>query len=303
MARLGDFNGDGVDDFAIGAPLFNVRSGQIAVVYGRTGFTSVGLPDATNTRALVIGADPVLNRTQLGVAVAGVGHFYSVTTGTTLVASATGLGAPTSTSSNEGRIYSFHGRGPGAPINASSADSIRIGPAKGAEIGTSLSNLGPVTNGLAAVGVGNTSDTLTVPGASGTGYVLSGTVATGPLANLLVIYKSGGVNAAGQIFFGGGLPGSDAVVSMIGGDSKPDIGISGSNGVAIDIFDGTTVSALVSPVDSTSAAAVHVPLPSGWSGTPLGQQSLIKDINGDGYPDFALGDLFGTVPGRVAVFW
>jgi hypothetical protein len=44
-------------------------------------------------------------------------------------------------------------------------------------------------------------------------------------------------------------------------------------------------------------------MPAGWTGTPLGPWNLIRDINGDTYPDFALGDQFGTVPGRVAVFW
>ena len=33
------------------------------------------------------------------------------------------------------------------------------------------------------------------------------------------------------------------------------------------------------------------------------QVHRMLDVNNDGYPDFALGDVFGTVPGRVAVFW
>ena len=44
IAPLGDFDGDGTDDFAIGAPLFSVRVGRMSVVYGRAGFTSFGLP-------------------------------------------------------------------------------------------------------------------------------------------------------------------------------------------------------------------------------------------------------------------
>ena len=76
-------------------------------------------------------------------------------------------------------------------------------------------NLGPVTGGLSALGVGNTIDTFSVAGASGTGYVLSGTAAAGPLANNLIVYKSGSSNA-GQVFFGGGFSGRDNSVSMIG---------------------------------------------------------------------------------------
>jgi len=301
IAALGDFNGDGVDDFAIGAPLFNTRVGQVAVVYGRAGFTSFSLPDATMTRALEIGGDPALTRSQLGIAVAGLGHFYSVTTGTTLVASATGLGAASNASNNEGRIYAFHGRVPGAPIDASTADNVRVGLAKGAEIGQVLSNLGPVVNALPAAGAGNTVDTFSISGATGTGFVLSGTVASGPLANLLILDQSGNT-AVGQLLFGGGFSGRDSFVSMIG-DSKPDIAIAGSGVATIDIIDGSKIPALTSPADSKSVADVHVPLPAGWLGTPVGPGNLVKDLNGDGYPDFALGDLFGTVPGRVAVFW
>jgi FG-GAP repeat protein/fibronectin type III domain protein/VCBS repeat protein len=301
IARLGDFDGDGVDDFAIGAPLYNTRVGRVAVVYGRAGFTSFSLPDATNTRALEIGGDPALTRSQLGISVVGLGHFYSVTTGTTLIASATGLGAPSNTSNNEGRLYAFHGRSPGAAIDASSADNVVVGPQKGAEIGQVLSNLGPVENAANTLGSGNTVDTFTVPGASGTAYILSGTSATGPFANRIVLYKSGAASA-GQILFGGGFSGRDAFVSIIG-DAKPDIAISSTNVSTVDILDGSKISALTSPADTTSVADVHVPLPSGWSGTPTGPQNLIGDINGDGYPDFALGDIFGAVPGRVAVFW
>jgi hypothetical protein len=301
IAALGDFNGDGVDDFAIGAPLFNTRVGQVTVVYGRTAFTSFGLPDATMTRALEINGDPALTKSQLGIAVTGLGHFYSVTTGTTLLASAPGLGAATNTSSNEGRIYAFHGRVAGAAIDASMADNVRVGPAKGAEIGEVLSNLGPVVNALPTAGSGNSVDTFSVTGASGTGFALSGTVASGPLENLLILYQSGGA-AAGQILFGGGFSGGDTSVSIIG-DSKPDVAIGGSGVGTLDVIDGSKVTSLTGPVDSKSVADVHVPMPSGWTGTPTGPGNLIKDINGDGYPDFALGDLFGTVPGRTAVFW
>jgi hypothetical protein len=224
-----------------------------------------------------------------------------LTTGTTLIASATGLGTATNASSNEGRIYAFHGRGPGAAIDASMADAVRVGPAKGAEIGEVLSNLGPVINSVPSVGSGNTVDTSSVTGASGTAYILSGTVASGPLQNLLILTQSGGA-AVGQVLFGGGVSGRDQVVSMIG-DAKPDVAIAGSTVGTVDIVDGSKLASLTSPADSKSVADVHVPLPAGWTGTPVSPRNLIPDINGDGYPDFALGDVFGTVPGRVAVFW
>ena len=303
IAALGDFNGDGVDDFAIGAPLFNTRVGKEVVVYGRSGFTSLQLPDTTLTRALEINGDPVLTKSQLGVAAVGLGHFYSPSAGTTLIVSAPGLGTATNTSSNEGRIYAFHGRGPGAAIDASTADNVKVGPAKGAELGETLSNLGSVFGGLPAVGVGNTVDTFSVTGSSGTAYVWSGGATVGPFANLLILYQSTGVTTVGQILFGGGFSGRDTAVSLIGGDSRPDVAFGTSkNSTSIDIFDGSKLPA-TGMVDSTVTADVHLALPAGWLGTSAGPRNLIKDIDGDGSPDFALGDVFGTVPGRVAVFW
>ena len=296
--RLGDFNGDGVADFAIGAPLYSARKGHVAVVYGSTTFTSFTVPDTT--RALEIGADPTLTRTQLGIGMLGLGHFYSVTTGTTLVVSAPGLGVPPS--DNAGRLYAFHGRGAGAPIDVTAADHVLVGPAAGALIGGFLTNLGPATGALASVGSANLSDAVSVPGTTGTGFVLSGAAATGPFTSKVILYKSG-TNLAGQALFGGGFSGLDIFVSLVG-DSKVDVALSGRQNSTLDIIDGAKLSALTSPINTTNSANVHVPMPSGWTSTADGSRALIKDINGDGFPDFALGDVVvGSSPGRVAVFW
>src|SRR6185369_3738541 len=97
----------------------NTRIGRVAVIFGRAAtpgpaFTSFGLPDTT--RSLEISGDAALDRSQFGFAVVRLGHYYSTAT-TTLVVSAPGLGTTTaSTSANEGRVYAFHGRGPGAAI-------------------------------------------------------------------------------------------------------------------------------------------------------------------------------------------
>jgi hypothetical protein len=300
MAALGDFNGDGTDDFVIGAPAFNTRVGRIAVVYGQSGFTSFGLP--STTRALEVGGDPALNRTQFGLSTVGLGHFYTATSGTTLVVSAPGLGDATSTSSNEGRIYAFHGRGPGASIDATAADHVRVGPGKGALIGQVLTNLGPVVGTLPSIASGNTSDKLSVSGSNGSAFVLSGTVAGGPLMDSLIMYQPAGA-AVGQVLVGGGFSGRDGAVSIIG-DAKPDIGLLSQTGVtSIDIIDGSKVGALASPLNTQTLADVHVPLPAGWSGAASSGSNLLRDVNGDGIADFAVGDVFGTVPGRVAVFW
>ena len=52
IARIGDFNGDGTDDFAFGAQQFKNGTnfvGRVVIVLGKAGFGSIGLPDTTNT--------------------------------------------------------------------------------------------------------------------------------------------------------------------------------------------------------------------------------------------------------------
>ena len=81
MARLGDFNGDGIDDFALGANLFGgaTQVGRIVVILGSATFASFALPNATNS--IVIDGDPAVTTSQFGYRVLGLGHFYSVTRG------------------------------------------------------------------------------------------------------------------------------------------------------------------------------------------------------------------------------
>ncbi len=196
--RLGDFDGAGANDFVISAPLYGSRLGRAVVIYGNTGFTSFSVPNTA--RALEIGADPALARTQLGFSTVGIGHFYTATAGTTLVVAAPGL--PVQPSDNSGRLYAFHGRGPGAPIDATSADHVLVGSAAGMLIGTQLTNLGLLSGSLPSVGSSNLSDTVSVPGTTGTGFIFSGTVASGPFANKVVAYRSG-TNLPGQVLFGG----------------------------------------------------------------------------------------------------
>src|SRR5438045_1600312 len=165
LARIGDFTGDGVDDLAIGVRAYNGSVGRIVIIPGKvTGFASVALPDASN--AIVIDGDPTFGTSLLGHGVLGLGHFYSVSSATTLIASASS--GTLSTPSLAGHVYAFHGQtGTGGSISIASADHVLAGQSTGARIGFSLTNLGPIFNGLSGVGIGATQDTSDVAGASG----------------------------------------------------------------------------------------------------------------------------------------
>ena len=167
--RLGDFDGDGVADFAVGAPLFSSRVGRAVVIFGRAGFASFTVPDTT--RALE--SRPRRGSRVRSSVIAHRPRALLHGRRDDLVVSATGL--VTQPSDNAGRLYAFHGRGPGAAINAASADHIFVGPGTGALIGSQVTNLGPVNGGLAMLGSSNLADAMSVPGQLGTGFLMSGT--------------------------------------------------------------------------------------------------------------------------------
>jgi hypothetical protein len=299
MARLGDFTGDNVDDFAIGVPSYASRRGRVIIVPGKVGgIGNITLPDTTNT--ITIDGDGTLTRGVFGYRVLGLGRFYTATGGTTLVVSAPGTSNGTNPS-NEGRVYAFHGQtGSSGVILVGSADSAIVGPGKPARIGVALTNLGSLFGSLPSVGIGNPYDALTVPGRTGTFYALSGTIgdeAAGPFVNRVV---GTGVSGTGQVLFGGSISGRNRSLSVIG-SSTPDLGTLSINATNVAIVDGATISG--STVDMTTKAQVFVPLPAGWGSTAEASGGIVPDINGDRVADFAVSNGFTVVPGSVVVYW
>jgi FG-GAP-like repeat/FG-GAP repeat len=295
IARLGDFTGDGIDDIAVGAPGFNGGIGRVVIIPGKaSGFASVSLPDTTN--AIVIDGDATLGQSNFGYRVLGLGHFYSISTGTTLVVSGTGDG--NGPPADFGHVYAFHGQtGTSGAISIASADSVLVGPGDGAAIGQVLVNLGTMLNGFPGVGIGNPLDSLDVPGAN-TSYLTSGTPATGPFANKVFAYL-GTANASGGLLIGGGVSGRDVGLSLIG-SATPDLVLGGEVAGTFTISDGAKLGSKGSRIEVGSTAEVVVSLPSSWlSGE--GDMSIIPDLNGDGFPDLCIGSQ--SQPGAILVYW
>jgi hypothetical protein len=88
------------------------------------------------------------------------------------------------------------------------------------------------------------------------------------------------------------------------GDGLPDLVLVQQTGPNIEIFDGRQVAALgPGPTDVASIVAASIPLPADWANTGQGEGTLLPDVNGDGYPDFAIGSAINAVPGTVGVYW
>jgi hypothetical protein len=294
ISRLGDFTGDGIADFALGARGFNGNIGRVVIIPGKaSGFATVTLPDAANS--IVINGDPALGSGNFGYRVLGLGHFYSTTTGTTLVAS-----APGRSSAAPSAVYAFHGQtGTAGVISIGSADAVFNAPTTAMHIGEILSNLGPALGAaLPGVGLGNPVDNTTGPGANGTGYLFFSPQGTAPFANSDIVALPSTTQAGGLII-GGGLSGGGAPVSLIG-DSATDVVFGPKAGASFAIFDGSLLTSKPSPVTASTSAEVLVPMP---GNTGEGEGSIITDINGDGHGDFCIGTGVGAAPGSVVVYW
>lgn len=294
ITRLGDYNSDGVDDFAVSAP-FYAGGGRISVVYGvpnGTPFGTVSLPADYGTRALEIDSS---GGTTTGQTLAGLGRFYGGG-GTTLVA-----GAPASA----GNGLAFHGLSAQVgPITT--ADQTFAGPLAGGRTGFGLGFLGG-GGSVPLVGIGSPA-TASNP-ASGRVDLFAGNVAIGPFSGAHAIYTDSRATAVGDAF-GLMVIGSayaNGVTTSLIGDSAPDVVLAPLTeaGAATHIYIMTGQNAMTPDTrDIVSAADVSYQMPVGWQGCS-NYSGVIKDSNGDGYGDLAIGEWRRTtgINGQVLVLW
>ncbi|HMF40022.1 MAG TPA: VCBS repeat-containing protein [Polyangia bacterium] len=296
MSRLGNFDGMGSDDLAIGLSSHGATMlGSVLIIKGSSTFASGTVPDAT--RAIEI--DGTIAGDFFGSQVAGIGPFF------------TGAG-PGLVTSGLTATYAFKGQSPTGTLTAASADDSLIASAA-ISYGFNLGFLGAV---------GGSAGAISIPAVTGTPSFVDlhlGTAATGPLlgpaggapAPSVKFTDSTVGNSFGIVNLGGGLRGTSQVVSIIGGDTVPDLVLAGQAevGVPVYVINGAALSTFSATVDVAAAqTAVVTPIvkvsgvvPTPWAG--YAGMSVIPDSNMDGYGDFALGEFAAGKAGRVVVFY
>ena len=278
LARVGDFNGDGVDDFAIGASSYSGSVGLVAIVLGNTGGlnSTISFPTAFGTTAIRI--DGEATGGYLGYSVSGLGRFYGGSSGPAIV-----VAAPTLSG---GRLYSIVGTaGSTTAISAASASNAvtgagteylgiyglnalgNVGPASQIALGVSLVFVSPVRVDL-----------------------LSGTPTNGPFNSRVGITSSGATtNVYGRMIVGGGYSGRDLSYSFIG-SSRSDIVVSSraNSTPRLYIADGDR-NLLSSSATIESIADVVVPLTGSYADFST-NVTAIPDLDGDGYGDLLVAE-------------
>jgi hypothetical protein len=299
MARLGNFDGTGVSDLAIGFRLHGSNLGAVVIVKGSTTFASRTIPDPAGTSTIEI--DGMTASGQLGISLLGAGPFFASPAGPALIVS-----APLASS-----VYAFRGQAPAGTLTTANADDSVVGTPTTDQYGINLGFLGPL---------GGSPGALTIASTMGKYVdVHLGTVATGPFlgaaggapsASVRFVDAQSG-NSFGVVNLGGGIRGTSSTASFIGGDSIPDLVMGGQaeTGLPLYIVSGAAIPTMSGMVDVSTAQTAVVPpivkvanrLPSPWSGHA--STTVIPDSNKDGYADFAVGESAFGAAGRVVVLY
>jgi hypothetical protein len=297
ITRIGDFNGDGVHDFAISAPFYNQFRGLVAIVYGATGNAlpaTIALPQDIGPRVNTIQGETTNGR--FGFRALGLGNFYSSTTSTLLVS------APFLTSGT-GTVYSFAGALPSPQATVTLAAHTYSGPAQSSLFGiplTPLGNIGGSSHLDFAIGAPRMSD-------GGIASVLIGSQTEGPFGGATWVLTNPGGTAGSfpLVLAGGGISGTSLSTSLLG-DNTPDLvamaKAASTEKPTLYVIAGEDLN--MSANISDAASVTYDRFPADWAGTSSETIHVGRDTNGDGYGDVLIGELSTTpIPGRVVVLW
>lgn len=317
LARLGDFDGDGVDDVAMGLPYWgpDAFTGYAAVLRGSEDLSGamilpddVGISDAHRLTAIV-GENGL--QSAFSTPIVGLGQFYA-DSGNSLVVSGW-QGDPR-------RVYAIAGSiGNSNGVLQASAANHTVQNSQGA-FGQTLALLGVVA-GNTGIGVGQPKYS-GVAGAQGRVNLYWGDANTGPFASAVTVDNANtiGGDLFGTVIIGSAIPGGTTAGAPLQGSflgpGNPDVALAGSReqgqAPVVYFLEGQTVQALLGQtVDIGAVADAALDLSditglSSWKGTSPGA-TPVSDVNGDGFMDLAIGEhdpLFSTTfNGRVVVIW
>jgi hypothetical protein len=294
LARLGNFDGMGADDLAVGLILHGTNVGSILIIKGSSTFASATIPGA--------GAYEIDGTASsfFGWPIVGIGPFFASPAGPGLISGA-----------SPSNVYAFRGQAPSGVLALTAADDSALAPAADG-YGVGLGLLGAIGSSPAAVSV---SAYLATPP-----YVdvHLGTTASGPFqgaagaapAATVRFTNSASSNSFGILNLGGGIKGTGQSVSLTGGDTVPDLVVAGNTetGSPVYIVNGAAISAMSGSVNVSAAQPavigpiVKIPnrLPGSWGG--FAGATVIPHSDDDGHADFAIGEFGTNKPGRVVVF-
>jgi hypothetical protein len=306
LARLGDFDGDGRQDLAIGAPFYDAGRGLVAVVLGQSG----GLP-ATVTLPTVFGSSAFRLEGAPGVAgnfgwsLIGPGNFFNGGRADLVIS------APLQNQvggTNQGAVFAFRGRVmTGATLLPSEADATYNGlnsERLGFEGLSLLGRIGPQAQ--PALGF-----PMRTAATKGQVKLTSGSVEAGPFATLLghlTTTEAVAGRLIGRVVIGGGFSGTSTGVSFIR-SSAPDVVVPSLAGPKLFFLSNETLQTLnvASAQELSSVSDLVYPLPaSALPWTDFGRATTAaRDVNGDGYGDILLGDVGSATPidGKVLVLY
>ncbi len=312
VTGLGDVNGDGFDDVAVGGPLYNASAGLVNVYLG----SATGVSSTAST--VITGPASYFD---LGGGVAGVDlnrDGYA-----DVVAGAWGA------DSEQGRVYIYPGSGAGV---SATPVAVIYGHSGDFGLGYAVANAGDVN--------GDGYDDVVVGSLGGRAYVYDGT-AGGVAATAATVLSSGG----GDDFFGSAVAGLGdvngdgyadimvgdwslgfvclyqgssagvALAATLTGDAGPGFGIAvaGAGDVDGDGFDDVLVGGRpeAAPGDALLFAGAASGVSAFASVTLVGDSvddefgdglAGAGDVNGDGYADIAVGAGSEGSTGRVYVY-